>query len=191
MARKLTKKQKMFVEEYLVDLNATQAAIRAGYSEKTARQIGCDNLTKPNIQEEISKRINDKKEKLEISQNKIIMEYAKIAFADMKDFVQFDENGVRIRNDSEVDGRVISEVSEVETNYGETIRRTKKIKLHDKMKALEMLGRYLAIFDLEQDKYKLREREVEARLEEPEGNDGSLEALAEAIKMSAERLEGE
>jgi phage terminase small subunit len=50
---KLTSKQKRFVDEYLIDLNATQAAIRAGYSLDTARAIGCENLTKPNIQNAI------------------------------------------------------------------------------------------------------------------------------------------
>ncbi len=65
MAKKLTDKQQRFVEEYLVDLNATQAAIRAGYSKKTARDIGYENLTKPDIRaaivekrKEISKRVD-------------------------------------------------------------------------------------------------------------------------------------
>ena len=52
---KFTPKQQRFIEEYLIDLNATQAAIRAGYSAKTARAIGCENLAKPNIQEAIAK----------------------------------------------------------------------------------------------------------------------------------------
>jgi phage terminase small subunit len=55
MKNDLTEKQKRFCQEYISDLNATQAAIRAGYSEKTAKVIGCENLTKPNIQIEISK----------------------------------------------------------------------------------------------------------------------------------------
>ena len=54
---KLTPKQSMFVIEYLKDLNATQAAIRAGYSEDTARAIGCENLTKPNIAAAIDKQM--------------------------------------------------------------------------------------------------------------------------------------
>ena len=56
----LTPKQQRFVEEYLIDLNATQAAIRAGYSEKTAKEIGSENLTKPNI----AKAIAEAQEKL-------------------------------------------------------------------------------------------------------------------------------
>ena len=53
----LTEKQKLFVDEYLKDLNATQAAIRAGYKEKNARAIGCENLTKPNIQEYLTEQM--------------------------------------------------------------------------------------------------------------------------------------
>ena len=56
----LRPKQSLFVLEYLKDLNATQAAIRAGYSKKTAKEIGCENLTKPNIQEAISKAMADR-----------------------------------------------------------------------------------------------------------------------------------
>ncbi|MHB8172723.1 MAG: terminase small subunit [Thermincolia bacterium] len=67
MARELTPKQKMFVAEYLIDLNATQAAIRAGYSEKTAYSIGEENLRKPEIQEAIQKSQNKRAEKLELS----------------------------------------------------------------------------------------------------------------------------
>ena len=54
---KLTEKQKRFVDEYLIDLNATQAAIRAGYSVRTAKDIGCENLAKPNIQQKISEKM--------------------------------------------------------------------------------------------------------------------------------------
>ena len=53
----MTEKQKLFCEEYLIDLNATQAALRAGYSEKTAYSIGNENLKKPEIQEYIQKRL--------------------------------------------------------------------------------------------------------------------------------------
>lgn len=69
---KLTKKQEMFVEEYIIDLNATQAAIRAGYSKKTARQTGTENLSKPSIREAIDERLAEKKEKLIMKQDEIL-----------------------------------------------------------------------------------------------------------------------
>ena len=63
----LTDKQEKFVQEYLLDLNATQAAIRAGYSKKTAKEIGCENLTKPNISKRIQEYQKQQKEKFSVS----------------------------------------------------------------------------------------------------------------------------
>ena len=69
---KLTDKQKRFVEEYLVDLNATQAAIRAGYSEKTAYSIGVENLRKPEIKKAIEKAQNERSERVLVTQEDVI-----------------------------------------------------------------------------------------------------------------------
>lgn len=74
MEKKMTEKQQRFCDEYLIDLNATQAAIRAGYSEKTAGVIAAENLKKPSICEYIEKRIAEKKAALIADQNEI-MEY--------------------------------------------------------------------------------------------------------------------
>lgn len=70
----LTNKQQLFVDEYLIDLNATQAAIRAGYSEKTAYSIGEENLKKPDIADAIQKRMNDRKARVEITQDKVLQD---------------------------------------------------------------------------------------------------------------------
>ena len=69
---KLTPKQQLFCDEYLIDLNATQAAIRAGYSEKTARDIGAENLTKPNIRSYIDARMAEKESSLIASQDEVL-----------------------------------------------------------------------------------------------------------------------
>ncbi len=69
---KLTAKQQMFVKEYLIDLNATQAAIRAGYSEKTATIIGHENLSKPNIAAAIKKAMYERMQRLDTSADKVI-----------------------------------------------------------------------------------------------------------------------
>jgi len=148
---KLTPKQKAFVEEYLIDLNATQAAIRAGYSKKTARKIGQENLTKPDIQKAIQAAMDERSKRTEVTADRVIKELAKIAFADIRDFVMWDENGVEILPSADVDGTVLAEVSEtinIQTfpNGGEVEKRQKKVKLHDKMKALELLGKHLALF---------------------------------------------
>lgn len=70
--KKLTAKQQRFCDEYLIDLNATQAAIRAGYSEKTAKQIGQENLTKPDIKNYIQERMEQKEKELIADQNEVM-----------------------------------------------------------------------------------------------------------------------
>lgn len=70
--KKLTAKQQRFCDEYLIDLNATQAAIRAGYSEKTARNIANENLTKPDIREYIDKRMKEKEAALIADQDEVM-----------------------------------------------------------------------------------------------------------------------
>jgi phage terminase small subunit len=76
---KLTDKQALFIAEYMVDKNATQAAIRAGYSEDTAQQIGSENLSKPVIQKEIERRINDQIKRLSITSDRVINKISAIA----------------------------------------------------------------------------------------------------------------
>lgn len=71
-SKKLTNKQKMFCAEYLVDLNATQAAIRAGYSEKTAKNIGAENLAKPYLNEYIQELMDKRADKVEISADDVL-----------------------------------------------------------------------------------------------------------------------
>ena len=78
----LTKKQKLFVEEYLIDLNATQAAIRAGYSPDTAQQMGSENLSKPVIKNAIDKAIADRSRRTGINQDRVIQEIAKNGFSE-------------------------------------------------------------------------------------------------------------
>ena len=79
----LTEKQKRFADEYLTDLNATQAAIRAGYSEKTARSIGQRLLTKVDIQKYIQERLKERQERFEITQEMIVNELCKLGFAEV------------------------------------------------------------------------------------------------------------
>ena len=77
----MTQKQKLFIEEYLIDLNATQAAIRAGYSPDTAQQIGSENLSKPVISTEISKAMAERSRRTGVSADRVVLELEKIGFA--------------------------------------------------------------------------------------------------------------
>lgn len=75
---KLTPKQEMFVKEYLIDLNATQAAIRAGYSKKTAKDIACENLAKPNIAKAIQEAFNKRAERIEVDQDYVLNTFIEV-----------------------------------------------------------------------------------------------------------------
>ena len=83
----MTKKQKLFVEEYLIDLNATQAAIRAGYSPDTAKEIGCENLTKPNIRACIDREMAERSKRTGVNADRVVQELAKIAFVNAVDVI--------------------------------------------------------------------------------------------------------
>ena len=139
---KLTPKQERFVDEYLVDLNATAAAIRAGYSEKTARFIGAENLTKPNISAEIAERRAKLRSKLEITQEAVLQELAAIAFANGTDFVTITGAGLlSVKPTSEVAKEKLPAIAGIKYN-----QLGIEIKLHDKVRALELLGKHLGVF---------------------------------------------
>ena len=84
---KLTGKQEMFCKEYIIDLNATQAAIRAGYSEATARSIGQENLTKPDITQRIAELQKERIEKVEITAENVLKD-----ILSTRDAAAFDNN---------------------------------------------------------------------------------------------------
>ena len=89
----LTPKQSRFVEEYLVDLNATQAAIRAGYSKRSARIQGHENLTKPHIEAAISAAQQARSKRTEITQDMVVRELGMLAFSNMGDYMTVTEDG--------------------------------------------------------------------------------------------------
>lgn len=138
----LTKKQKRFVEEYLIDLNATQAAIRAGYSPDTAKEIGCENLTKPNIKEHIDKAIAERSKRIGISQDRVIRELARIAFVNAANVIN--TNDATIKKDTNDDDTAAIQSVKVKSFGDDGVER--EIKLADKIKALELLGKHLGMF---------------------------------------------
>lgn len=132
----LTPKQRRFVKEYLVEKNATKAAIRAGYSKKTAYSQGGRLLKKVEIQQMISACLQKTEQKLEITAERIMAELASIGFAKMADFAEFGPKGVILKASKKVDTRAISEVMQTDTQFGTKI----KLKLWDKVSALKELA---------------------------------------------------
>jgi phage terminase small subunit len=142
----MTQKQKRFAEEYLIDLNATQAAIRAGYSVQSAGSIGEENLRKPEIDSTIKRVMAERSKRVGISADRVLTELAKIGFANISDVADFDDATVRnaaMRDDTAAIQSI--KVKRIPMEDGEIIER--ELKLHDKVKSLELLGRHLGVFN--------------------------------------------
>ena len=153
----LSIKQKTFCDEYLVDLNGKQAAIRAGYSAKTAEFQASRLLRDAKVQEYVSARMNARAQRTEITQDMVIAELAKLGFSDIRKAVKWgselnfpqdgEEDPVTVVNSialidsdklDEATAAAISEVSQTQQGL--------KIKFHDKRAALVDIGRHIGMF---------------------------------------------
>lgn len=139
----LTDKQQRFVDEYLIDLNATQAAIRAGYSEKTAKEIGSENLTKPNIAKAIEEAQNKRAEQTQIDAAYVLRRLVEIDQMDVLDIMD-DQMKIRPVNEwPKVWRQYVVNLENLELSDGEGC--FKKIKWPNKVKNLELLGRHVSV----------------------------------------------
>lgn len=180
----LTEKQKLFVEEYLIDLNAAAAAARAGYSERSARNTGPRLLKVPEIAAEVKRAMDFRKARTEITQDIVLLELAKIAFSRYTDYTRISsrKNGQKVWNEDtqsyEAAGGDVKYVEVVPTDALSDekkavisgIKETKygiAVDTYDKMKALELIGRHLGMF---KDKSGLP------------GDEDSRQSLAQAIE---------
>jgi phage terminase small subunit len=151
--RELPPMQARFVSEYLLDLNATQAAIRAGYSAATAEQHGPRLLGFVGVRAAIDSALSKRAERVEIKAERVLQELSLIGLADMANYVTFSADGellLDFSNMPEGATRAIAEVTQEEFTDGKgdsarQVRRT-KFKLHPKTHALELLGKHLALF---------------------------------------------
>lgn len=162
--RKLTDKRRLFVTEYLVDRNATQAAIRAGFSAKTADRIGPELLGISCVKEALEDALRAQERRIEITADRILQELALIAFCDPRHYMEIEPDGnVRILSFDEMPEGASRTIKGVKASHkikenavaGEkTDKPTETVTLyssleythHDKMKALELLGKNKKLF---------------------------------------------
>lgn len=138
---KLTAKQQTFVEEYLIDLNATQAAIRAGYSAKNADKIGSELLGKTRVAEAVSMAMAERSRRTGINQDRILQEIAKLALVNIDDVVDLRTGRVKGSATKE-DLACIQSIKIKPTEFGEE----REIKFYDKKGSLELAGKHLGMF---------------------------------------------
>jgi phage terminase small subunit len=194
----LTGKQIIFCYEFIIDFNATRSAIVAGYSKKTARQMGSENLAKPYIITEIRRLQIETMKSLPINPEKIIMEHMKISFADITTYMDigrkeqtfFDDNGKKYKAMADyahlkegilIDGSVISEI--------QVSKDTTKIKMQDKFKSLEFLAKYAQLGQdyhkqmIEMEKLTIMKERFKLELERnvSDNDNGNLQQLINAI----------
>ncbi len=139
----LTPKQQRFVEEYLIDLNGTQAAIRAGYSEKTANEIGAENLAKPSIAKAIQDALKERSERVQIDADYVLKRLVEIDQMDVLDIMDDDGNVKPLRDWPKIWRQYISNIETISMDDGEGW--LKKIKWPDKVKNLELLGKHISV----------------------------------------------
>lgn len=142
----LTPKQKRFVLEYLLDMNGSAAAIRAGFSPHTARETAYQLLRKPHVQQELAKRMADVAGRLEMRIDDVVREYVKIARANITDFLSFGPDGVDLKPSSERTPEQLAAIAEVRMFAGGDGKKSVALKLHSKTDALLALGRHLGMF---------------------------------------------
>lgn len=168
----MTPKQQIFVREYLIDLNATQAAERAGYKKSYARRACYDLLRKPAVAAAVAAGMAARARRTEIDADRVLREYAKLAFVDIRRLVKRGEDGGLELRDlwemSDADAAAITHLWR--TGRGGGLR----IKLHDKRAALDALARHLGMFrlrsqpvgaDYTQEQYREARAALEAQIE--------------------------
>jgi phage terminase small subunit len=154
LSRALTAHQDRFVDEYLIDLNGTQAAIRAGASPRSASVTASRWLANANVRAAIDARRKELADSAQVTQERIVREYARLAFADMRDAASWNDAGLSLVASDDLDPMTAAAVKAVKVvrtitrgkDDFEQERIEQRIEMHDKKGALDSLGRTLGMF---------------------------------------------
>ncbi|ETU79445.1 TPA: terminase small subunit [Pseudomonas aeruginosa] len=174
----LTKKQRLFVDEYLLDLNATQAAIRAGYSTRRATEIGYQLLQRPEVAQAIQAAMAERSKRTEVEADYVIRRLREIDEMDVLDILEDDGSFRSIRDWPRAWRQFLSgiEIAELFEGRGDDRRIAgvlRKVKWPDKLRNLELLSRHVgtesAALDLELKRLDVAKKRAELKLlENPE-----------------------
>ncbi len=182
MGKLKNKKREMFCQEWIIDLNATQAAKRAGYSEKTVNEQGARLLTCSEVQVRISEIMEERSKRLQITQDRVIEELSVIAFSKITDYLKVEDTEIVIDYEKDEDGNedrskpIIKKAKRVTIFDTDSIPKEKlgaiaqiretregiAVKLYDKVKALEDLGKHLGMF-ADKETLELKKKELEMK----------------------------
>lgn len=141
--------ERNFCEEYMVDLNATAALIRAGYAgdDRALKQQACKMFRKPSVREYLAQLQLELKEKTLVSAEQVILELSRIAFSNIQDFLGDDNEIVDLKTLPRETTAAVASVKKTINTFKELDRSVTTFTLHSKTDALEMLGRYLGLFE--------------------------------------------
>lgn len=150
MTRELTPKQERFVLEYLLDLNAKRAAIRAGYSEQTAQPQSSRLLSNVKVQKAILAKKKEREQRTTVTTDRVVKELARIAFSNITDVASWNESGVTVIDSKTIPRSVTAAVQEVHHNKSwgtDAGSENTRVKMLSKQKALETLAQHLGMLD--------------------------------------------
>jgi phage terminase small subunit len=185
-------REELFAREYLVDLNATQAAKRAGYSPDTAGQIGYALLKKVDIQSHIEAFMKERRRKYKLSHDRVIKELLRSGLLDIRGFFNDDGSLKPVKEWSAAQGAAVSSLESIDYYEGSGENRRKagvirKLKFNDKTRALELLGKHIGMFKNDrpnlEDLFGLLPKRIADRLRESVAEllaEGGAEAGSEA-----------
>ncbi|MHB9134783.1 MAG: terminase small subunit [Armatimonadota bacterium] len=139
-------RRQLFVREYLVDRNATQAAIRAGYSLTCASSRASENLRRPEVIAMLNEAMQRQQERCEIQSDAVLREYARIAFADLRQVMRWSDDGVALTPSAALDDDAARTIAEVRTTVWPDGRQRVRVLQYDKLAALNKLAEYLQLF---------------------------------------------
>lgn len=145
MNYKLTPKQKLFADEYLIDLNAARAykaAYKSVKKDETARTNGSRMLTNANVSKYIKERMNERSKRTEITQDNVLKELATIAFAKVTDFVTIENGVVIVKDTKDIPKDLLPAIASIKEG-----KNGIEVSFYNKDKSLELLGRHLGMFN--------------------------------------------